>query len=662
MQYTYDDYRSFFYIKRLLQDPCYGTKIDYFALYRWAKKYMHSFRDLQVAEDKDKDKKAVREKVLQTLRKNSQVPSGVQKGILARNLSFARRLFRLSKEEQNLLEAGILWHRNKYFSSFVNICLFESNLCVENLSVLTGLSEEKVLPLIVPQAPLRRFGLLTAERGFSPYYRINDRMRDFLNNQYHTEAEMKAALLGQPLLGNWREDDFDYVSETDFAVKLMKNAARHKGINLLLYGTPGTGKTSFALMLAACAKRRLYAVGENNPKEYSGTNYRLQQLHQKTELLARDKAACLLLDEAEDVFSSYMTRCDKVEINRLLENNPCPVIWTTNNIARMDPAFIRRFTLAVHFEEPPVEVRQKMWHLQLKAHRLPHSSKQTLALAKEFSVPPAMIEGAARAAHMAKGNLQTVRRHIDIMQQALQGGASCRKQEENEAKFNVSLINASLDLSYLTERLKKSGNLNFSLCLYGSSGTGKSAYALFLAQELGLKVRQERASSLISAYVGETEHNIAAAFARAKEEKRMLIFDEADTFLQDRASARHSWEISGVNEMLTWMEQHPYPFVCTTNLLDRLDPACLRRFSFKVKYGFLTAQQVQQAFYYFFKRSVTPQEASALLCLTPGDFAVVKNKAAILGLKQDKAALLQLLEEEQTVKRQRMEPKVGFCK
>ena len=182
------------------------------------------------------------------------------------------------------------------------------------------------------------------------------------------------------------------------------------------------------------------------------------------------------------------------------------------------------------------------------------------------------------------------------------------------------------------------------------------------SRTLGLKVRQERASSLISAYVGETEHNIAAAFARAKEEKRMLIFDEADTFLQDRASARHSWEISGVNEMLTWMEQHPYPFVCTTNLLDRLDPACLRRFSFKVKYGFLTAQQVQQAFYYFFKRSVTPQEASALLCLTPGDFAVVKNKAAILGLKQDKAALLQLLEEEQTVKRQRMEPKVGFCK
>ena len=48
------------------------------------------------------------------------------------------------------------------------------------------------------------------------------------------------------------------------------------------------------------------------------------------------------------------------------------------------------------------------------------------------------------------------------------------------------------------------------------------------------------------------------------------IFDEADSFLQDRSRAMRSWEISSVNEMLTWMENHPYPFVCTTNLMETL--------------------------------------------------------------------------------------------
>lgn len=662
MKYTYDDYRSFFYINRFMKSPYYSGKMDIYDLYRWGTKYTHLFKTFKLKGDLEKDKKEWVKSMRKGLAQHSHVPHGVKKSVLARNLVFAGHLFGLCKEEKTLLETGMLWRKNRYFSSFVNVCLFERDLCVENWSVMMGLNEEDILPFLLPQAPLRRFGLISVGKGFTPYYGINDSLREFLNNKYDTEEEMKAAFLGKPLANTLHEADFEYLPETDFAVQLMKNAGKNKGVNVLLYGAPGTGKTSFALMLAACAKRRMYAVGENNPKEQHGTNYRLQQLHQKTGLLARDGNACLLVDEAEDIFSSYMTRCDKVEINRLLENNSCPVIWTTNDITRMDPAFIRRFTLAVHFEEPPVEVRQKMWCSQLKAHHLPHSPKQTLALAKEFSISPSMIESASRAAHMVKGNLATVRRHIDIMHQALQGGGSVPTKQENETKFNASLINASLDLNNLTKRLKNLQHLNFSLCLYGASGTGKSAYARFLAQELGLKVRQERASSLISAYVGETEHNIAAAFARAKEEKQMLIFDEADTFLQDRAMARHSWEISGVNEMLTWMEQHPYPFVCTTNLIDRLDPACLRRFSFKVKYGFLTAEQVQQAFRYFFKQPITPQEAATLRCLTPGDFAVVKNKAAILGTQQDKMALLQLLQEEQTVKQQRMEPKVGFCK
>ena len=128
--------------------------------------------------------------------------------------------------------------------------------------------------------------------------------------------------MGTPLKCSHTPRDFAYVKETDFSVKLMQNAAQNKGFNILLYGAPGTGKTTFAQMLAARAKRLIYPVGEKVDKE-RGHNYRLQELHQKTELLAGEPRSCLLLDEAEDIFSSRMTQCDKVEINRLLENNPC---------------------------------------------------------------------------------------------------------------------------------------------------------------------------------------------------------------------------------------------------------------------------------------------------------------------------------------------------
>ena len=360
------------------------------------------------------------------------------------------------------------------------------------------------------------------------------------------------------------------------------------------------------------------------------------------------------------MFSSLETRTNKMEINNLLENNDIPVIWTTNKIHRMDPAYIRRFTLAVCFNKPPVEVRQKIWHKYLTENKIVCGKEDTLKLAKKYEVAPSMIAGAAQAARMAKGDLNTVKDHLSFMTQALNGGYKKPEESNRAENFSPALIHADMDLNALTEQLKDLGRLNFSLCLYGASGTGKSAYARHLAEKLGLDVIHRRASDLLSKWVGGTEQNIAEAFAQAKENKSLLIFDEADSFLRDRATASHSWEISGVNEMLTWMESHPYPFICTTNLMDALDPASLRRFSFKVKYDFLTSEQVKEAFSYFFGLKITPRQVAGLDKLTPGDFALVKNKADILGKSTQFDAVREMLETEQKLKHNVYGSGIGF--
>ena len=72
--------------------------------------------------------------------------------------------------------------------------------------------------------------------------------------------------------------------------------------------------------------------------------------------------------------------------------------------------------------------------------------------------------------------------------------------------------------------------------------------------------------------------------------------------------------------MLTWMESHPLPFACTTNFSERLDPATLRRFDFKVALDYLGPEQAIAAFRAFFTLP-PPPDVATLSGLTPGDFA-----------------------------------------
>jgi SpoVK/Ycf46/Vps4 family AAA+-type ATPase len=162
---------------------------------------------------------------------------------------------------------------------------------------------------------------------------------------------------------------------------------------------------------------------------------------------------------------------------------------------------------------------------------------------------------------------------------------------------------------------------------------------------LGLPVLQKRASDLLDPFVGGTEHKIADAFAEARDTGALLVFDDADSLLLERADAVRSWEISKVNEMLTWMESHPCPFACTTNLAERMDRASLRRFLVKLRLDWLTGAQARLAFRRFFAMA-PPEALDALQKLTPADFALVGRRAAVNTDSTDPGAMVRLLAAE----------------
>jgi transitional endoplasmic reticulum ATPase len=427
-------------------------------------------------------------------------------------------------------------------------------------------------------------------------------------------------------------------------------AGREPGIHLLLYGPPGTGKTSFAASLAARIGARLRSVTEcddagaepNRRERLSGLQLG-QRLAPPGELL--------LFDEAEDLFlrtgqPGHGPVASRVFMHRLLEQGAVPVIWTANDIGALGPAVLRRMTLCLELRVPDVAIRARLWRGMGEAEGIPLTDADAARLARLVPAAPAVASSALRAARLAGGGADTARLVVEGVARAVAGGCLPPPEPEPDAGYDPALVNADRDLAGLAACLGRPGATRaVSFLLSGPPGTGKTAWARHLAGCLGLEVLQKRASDLLDPYVGGTEQRIAAAFVEAREAGAFLLFDEADSLLLDRADAVRSWEVSQVNEMLTWMEQHPLPFACTTNLVDRLDRASLRRFLVKVRFGWLTAAQARLAFRCFF--GVVPSPGlDGLATLTPADFALVRRRVAITGDGSDAEVLLGLLAAE----------------
>ena len=533
---------------------------------------------------------------------------------------------------------------------------YRTTLNSSTIATLLNLSLGDVQRHLHSESPLVSSGLATIDREDGDV-EIVSRLHRLATDSDHSGIDAIRLLLDFAPESELEWEDFEHISKgRDHIERLITGALQNNasGVNILLYGPPGTGKTEFCKVLAKQLGVTLYSVGELDHKGDEMTRReRQQELRLTQRLLAKNQNSLILFDEMDDLLtngtglrflgmplsSNSQNGGSKVYMHNLLERAPAPTLWTINDTSSVDRSLLRRMSYVLELSPPSMSVRTRIWKTQLERYGIDANAEDACALAREFTATPGIAAGATAAASIAGGGIDAVRFGV----QSLSRLVSCEVPPEGVPQlFDPTLIHANTCPIKLADSLVQSGVLKFSLCLQGSPGTGKSAYVRYLAERMGLEVMQKRTSDLISAYVGETEKNIAAAFKEAQNTNSFLVFDEADSLLYDRNFAQRSWEVNQVNEMLTWMEIHQLPFACTTNFGEHLDSATLRRFIFKITLDYLQPEQIRTAFQTYFGFA-PPERILNLTNLTPGDFSVVHRKSTIVGQSDDQEVLAEML-------------------
>jgi len=466
--------------------------------------------------------------------------------------------------------------------------------------------------------------------------------------------------------------DFARVGEdADLIVRLLRGAlaSRSNGVNVLLYGPPGTGKTELARALSAAAGGELYSVGEadedgEEPSRWDRVNaYRLAQ-----RVALRRPGMVLLFDEMEDLIGDsergngdfFRHRSgSKLFVNRLLEANDAPTIWTTNAIGNVDPAILRRMGFVLKLDYPAPRAAEAILARIAADEGLDGDLEALRALSRQVPEATTVLRGALASARIAGGGEADAQRTAQSLLAAVRGGERVRIAGGDPGQLDLALYETDRDIAALVERVTcPTAPADFSLLLTGPPGTGKTVLAHHLAHRLDRPLIVKRASELFSKWVGGTERQIRMAFEEALDRSGVLLFDEVDSLLLDRSQARQSWEVSQVNELLTWFDDHPLPFIAATNHGDRLDAAALRRFVFKLDFRALSGARLGEAWARFFP-GAAPIGLTRLAGLTPGDFAVVARQLRFDGAAATPEAILASLEAELRVKPGQA-AKIGF--
>lgn len=603
---------------------------------------------------------------------------------LSYNLKLLQRLLGLNEVECLILGFVVLVHSEQLLDDIADhLGTLTAAKSMKALAIILAIPYEDVRQALAVQGCLHRSGLIHLQREYSSYLRskldlVSAQLVDKLLVKANDVMDLFVGTINKSAAAELTLEDYPHLqSQLDLLLAYLQQVKQQAqvGVNIFIYGSSGTGKTQLCKVLAEALQVQLFEIACEDEDGDAITATGRLCAYRAAQSVFDGQTALLLFDEVEDVFNDTekgagmksTAQSRKAWVNRILEQNRTPAIWVSNS-DQIDPAFLRRFDLILEVTIPPKQQRMKMIE-QYCGDQLSEQHQQALANAAHLS--PALLRRAYRVAKTAKRanqSLQVQNTMLQLVSNTLVAQGHHRIKLYDSAGlpkfYDLDYINTKANMMQIAAGIKQHGFGR--LCLYGASGTGKTAFARWLADHIGQPLLIKRGSDLQSPYIGEMEQNLAKAFAEAEEQKAVLLLDEVDSLLQDRRNAVRSWEIAQVNEFLVQMESFNGIVITTTNRFDDLDQAALRRFDFKIHFDYLTYAQRLQLFKQVCQQlniEINEQQISAKLKqlnrLCAGDFAVIIRQARFHPF-QHVDEILQHLNAEMAVKYQ-VSQTIGFA-
>jgi AAA+ superfamily predicted ATPase len=236
-------------------------------------------------------------------------------------------------------------------------------------------------------------------------YRTQDKKsKDYISSDsinkktlFHNPSEAKQVKMLASIIQN---DKLLQIQEN------LKEKGMPSGINILLYGLPGTGKTETAFQLAQMTGRAIwkYDLSEAKSMWFGQSEKQVKRIFTDYKALCKKEknTPILLFNEADaliskrgDIGTSSVKQVENSIQNILLdelENFEGIFIATTNMLDNIDAAFERRFLYKLRFENPNIENLKYIWMDKLT---MLNENEATL-LANEFPFSGGQIENIAR--------------------------------------------------------------------------------------------------------------------------------------------------------------------------------------------------------------------------------------------------------------------------
>lgn len=493
----------------------------------------------------------------------------------------------------------------------------------------------------------------------------------------------------------------------DMLKRIIATGNQDMPTNILLYGAPGTGKTSFAKTLAAELKRNCYMISQNiresdgpsrnGPPFFSGRQKpRVEHRFASLQVCAEqvDPAdSIIIVDEADDMLRSQISffaflgggsgiTGDKGLLNSVLDSVRVPTIWITNTPAEaLDESSRRRFDYSIRFDPLNAAQRLAIWRNNVAKMKLEHLVDD--AMQNKFaSIYPVSAGGitltlqnlvklSPRPDEVESLVKKLMAPHCELLNISQADDRLLPAQDYSLEGLNIK---GSLSLDRIVDAIRNfqqgsDGAIDrprMNLLLSGAPGTGKTEFVKYLGSVLNTKVVVKMGSDLLNMYVGGTEQNIRRAFDEAEAEKAILFLDEIDGLVQSRERAMRSWEVTQVNELLHRMENFNGVMIGATNFSANLDAAILRRFTFKLEFDYLDEVGKKLFFERMFRTTLTPEEYHELAqipMLAPGDFRTVRQSFFYLGGQVSNRDYIEALARESEVKNTNKfapKSKIGF--